>query len=184
MTINNLLIKDELFAPLSKLIKLEYNKLMNLILQIPMENRYKKIIDFSGGQVSVADLIAYQIGWGNLLIGWHQDGIKGKMPDMPGEGFTKWDYTGLAQHFYKKYQYDNGNEQIKQFHNVVQKIINIVENEYKNGNLDKTGKWAWCTLSSGKQWPLSKWITVNSSAPYKRASGLIRRYLKSKLKQV
>jgi hypothetical protein len=49
------------------------------------------------------------------------------------------------------------------------KIIAIMEMESCSGNLDRFGVWGWCTLKSGKQWPLKKWIVVNSLSPYKRA---------------
>lgn len=41
--------------------------------------------------------------------------------------------------------------------------------------LDQRGIWAWCTLASGKQWPLSKWIRVKTASPYKRAVQLIKK---------
>lgn len=160
---------------LSQSIHKEYNKFVGVIAAVPPQQRLLKVIDGTGGKVSVADIIAYQIGWGNLLINWYTTGLTGKKPIMPGEGFTKWDYSGIAQHFYKKYHYDGYHQQEQEFHNVVTNIVNIVETEYQFGNLDKIGVWDWCTLASGKQWPLSKWITVNTVAPYKRATALIKK---------
>ena len=56
---------------------------------------------------SVADLIAYQMGWGKWVIQWYEAGANGEKPQKPGEGFSVWDYTEIAKHFYEKYQYDN-----------------------------------------------------------------------------
>ncbi len=162
-------------APLSKSILKEYTKLVDALLSVPAQGR----IDFTGGKVSVMDIVAYQIGWGKLLISWYETGLHGEVAEMPGDGFTTWDYTGLARHFYSAYHFESFDKQLKVFHDVVQKILSIVEAEHKTGNLDKTGVWPWCALASGKEWPLSKWITVNTSSPYKRASSLIRRFLKS-----
>lgn len=174
-----LLISDTDFnAPLSKVIQKEYNKLISLIAQIPLKTRTLKLMQGTGGKVSIADIVAYQIGWGTSVLEWYKAGVKGKMPLMPGHGFAIWDYVGLARYFYKKYQYDNGYKQEKMLHNVVKQIIAVVENEFQNSNLEKIGVWPWCTLPSGKQWPLSKWITINSSSAYKRASALIRKFLK------
>lgn len=131
-------------------------------------------MDGTGGKVSVADLIAYQIGWGKLLISWCQAGVQGKNPEMPGNGFSTWDYAGLANHFYATYQFDSFAQQALEFYNVVTQIVALVEQEYISGNLDKLGVWSWCTLPSGKQWPLSKWVQVNTVAPYKRAALLIK----------
>ncbi len=159
---------------LSQDIRREYDRLVNGIAAIPLSLRTLKKIDGTGGKVSVADLIAYQIGWGKCLIRWYEAGIKGIMPDMPGEGFTKWNYVAIARHFQKKYQYDSADEQMALFHLVVLRILEIVATEDQTGNLDRLGVWPWCTLSSGKQWPLSKWIRVNTAAPYKRALSLIK----------
>lgn len=166
-------------APLSQSIHKEYNKLIDIISLIPQKQRTLKKTDSTGGLVSVVDIIAYQIGWGTLLIEWYETGLKNKMPDMPGEGFSSWDYTGLARHFYEKYHYDGGEKQNKQFYGVVKRILEIAEAEYLTSNLEKTGIWTWCTLQSGKPWPLSKWITVNTVAPYKRASSSLRKFLKT-----
>lgn len=154
---------------LSAIILKAYQKLVATVSRVPIQARTQKILAGTGGQVSVADLIAYQIGWGTLLIGWYEAGLKDEMPQMPGDGFTKWDYVGLARHFYAKYNRD----QERELEKVVKRIVEIVEAESKTGNLDKLGVWPWCTLPSGKQWPLKKWITVNTSSPYKRATSII-----------
>ncbi len=162
-------------SPLSKEIQDSYTKLTAAVAQVPAKYRKIKRLDGTGGKVNISDLIAYQIGWGRLLIHWYEQGLKGKISKMPGEGFTKWDYIGLAKHFYKKY---SGLGQKKQFHTIVEKILEIVEQEYRRGNLNKVGVWAWCTLSSGKQWPLSKWVRVNTASPYKKAEISVRNFLK------
>ncbi len=155
-------------------IKKEYDRLVNAAASIPTSSRHVKIIEGTGGKVSLTDLIAYQIGWGKCLIRWYESGIKEESPEMPGEGFLKWDYVAIAEHFYTKYRYDQI-EQEKVFQQVVSQIICIVENEYQNENLERLGVWQWCTLSSGKQWPLAKWIKVNTCSPYKRAYYAIRK---------
>jgi hypothetical protein len=156
-------------APLSKEIVAAYEKLRAVVQPLSREVRL-----IAGNAGSVADLIAYQIGWGTLLIGWYEAGIRGKVPIMPGEGFTKWDYAGLAEHFYQKYHIDAYVQQEKVLEEVVKRIVEIVEREYSMGNLDKLGIWQWCTLSSGKQWPLSKWVRVNTVSPYVRATRLVK----------
>jgi len=164
-------------APLSMLIQKEYNKLVKVIAQISYNSRTAKILEFTGGAVSVADILAYQIGWGKLLISWYKAGIENKILVMPGEGFSYWNYTGLAQLFYTKYQYDSAQQQEQEFYSTVQEIITLTEHEYKTGNLDKQGIWSWCRLASGKQWPLSKWIKINTAAPYIRACTVLKKLL-------
>ncbi len=167
----------KLEASLSKSILKEYEKLGEIISRIPPSFKDKKKIESPTGLISVADLIAYNIGWGTLLISWYEAGIKNQMPQMPGDDFTTWDYNAIATHFYKKYHFDGNQKQFDAFNSVIARIIEIVEQEFKNKNLEKIGVWQWCTLKSGKQWPLSKWVTVNTVAPYKRAHALIRKYV-------
>jgi hypothetical protein len=160
---------------LSQDIQREYNRMVKSITPISPSERTLKIIEGTGGKVGVTDVVAYQIGWGHCVIRWYEAGIQGKIPEMPGEGFSTWDYVGIARQFYQKYQYDSVEKQMAIFHQVVSRILEIVEEEDRKGNLDQLGIWLWCTLPSGKQWPLSKWVKINTSAPYKRATSLIKR---------
>jgi hypothetical protein len=165
-------------AILSQEIQKVYKVLTQLISQIPITQRNVACIEGNQGQISVSELIAYQIGWGRLLVGWYESGIQHKNPEMPGEGFSKWDYNSLAKHFYQKYHLDGSSKQLALFHETVERIISIVETEHRAGQLDKIGAWDWCTLKSGKQWPLSKWVRINTIAPYKKAAMFIRKLKK------
>ncbi len=156
-------------------IQRERDQLVKIIANISVADRTLKVIDGTGGKVSVADLIAYQIGWGKNLIRWYEKGVEGKKPDMPGDGFSKWDYVAIAKHFYQKYSYDTSGQQLNVFDQVVSRILEIVEIEQQANQLDQIGVWEWCNLSSGKQWPLSKWIQINTVSPYKRATQLIKK---------
>lgn len=172
-------INGRFYAPLSRLIQERYNALLHEALNVSEANRTEKTLNLSGHMVSVNEVIAYQIGWGKLLIGWYEAGINGSTPVMPGEGFITWDYKGLALHFYEKCCYSNVAEQHREFKSIVSRIIEIVEKEFETENLDKEAVWSWCTLKSGKQWPLGKWVQVNTAAPYKRACDLIKKFRNS-----
>jgi hypothetical protein len=164
-------------SSLSLEILREYSRLIKIVAPLPASFRLLKEIEGTGGKVSVADVIAYQIGWGKCLISWYEAGIKQEKPQMPGEGFSTWDYTTIALHFYQKYQYDHFQEQENVFYQVMLQILEIVELEHKTGRLNSVGIWAWCSLKSGKQWPLSKWVKINTSSPYKRAALMMKNFL-------
>ncbi len=53
-------------------IQRESARLIQLINNIPVSDRTQKAIEGTGGKVSVADLLAYQIGWGLNLIRWYE----------------------------------------------------------------------------------------------------------------
>lgn len=156
-------------------IQHEKDRLVKIIANTPVSKRTLKLIDGTGGKVSLTDLIAYQIGWANCLIRWYEHGIRGEIPEMPGDGFSNWNYVAIAKHFYQKYQYDASHQQMKVFDQVVSQLLEIVKIEQQTNQLDQIGIWAWCTLNSGKQWPLSKWIRINTASPYKRAVQLIKK---------
>lgn len=160
---------------LAATLRAAYTKLVTAVAQISAPQRTARTIDGTGGKVSVSDIIAYQIGWGRLLIEWYEAGLRGEIPQMPGEGFSFWDYRGLARHFYQTYHFDGHDEQDQAFQKVVDRVLDIIAIEGPKGNLDCVGVWAWCTLPSGKQWTLSKWITVNTISPYKRASAMVKK---------
>lgn len=166
-------------APLSQEIQHAYTQLMKCLKPLHPASRMLKEIEGTGGKVSANDLIAYQIGWGKCVIRWYETGVQGQIPIMPGEGFYKWDYAAIAQHFYQKYHYPDLFEQNQVFDQTVQQLLHIVEKEYQTGYLDQIGVWSWCTLQSGRQWPLSKWIKINSSSAYKRAAILVRKFSKT-----
>lgn len=157
-----------LTCPLSQEIEKEASKQLTLLKQLPKEKR---------NELWIAERIAYQIGWGQLLLYWYNTGIQGKNPEMPGDGFTKWNYKDIAEYFYKKYLYDQGPEQEKRFQAIISEVLAIVEKEYQTGNLDECGVWPWCTLPSGKDWPLSKWVRVNTISPWKATSTLLKKHL-------
>lgn len=163
-----------LSTPFSKEIAQEYERLKKIIDSVPFTKREQQLLDGTGGKISIADLIAYQIGWGKCVIRWYEAGLNGKIPEMPGDGFSKWCYVEIAQHFYKKYRYDAASKQISIFNEVVMRIIDIVDREERNENLDRLGVWPWCTLQSGKAWPLRKWVQINTVTPYKKANRLIK----------
>lgn len=156
-------------------IRRERDRLIKIVSSISPSARTLKQIDGTAGKVSVADIIAYQIGWGKCLIRWYEAGIREETPKMPVDGFTNWDYTAIAKCFYEKYSYDSLEQQLRVFEKVVSRILEIIQTECKTGNLERLGVWTWCKLKSGKQWPLSKWIKVNTVAPYKRAVQLIKK---------
>lgn len=159
---------------LKQAVQVAYDKLCGVLRELPPAVRQLRVMDTAGGKVSVADLVAYQIGWGKLLIGWYEAGMREEMPQMPGDGFDVWDYTAIARHFYSTYCHDGGEIQEREFAQVVARIVSIIAEADQEGTLNRLGVWPWCQLRSGKQWPLSKWIQVNTVAPYRRALTLIQ----------
>ena len=160
---------------LSQELKRAYDKLRDAIFALPVSVQSDRLIEGTSEKIHLRELIAYQIGWTEYLIQWYQDGINGKTPCMPSKEFPKWDYAAIAKDFYHLHLYDSMETQLNRLDRFVNLVIDIIERESAANRLDQLGVWPWCTLKSGKKWPLSKWIRVNTIAPYKRASQLLRK---------
>jgi hypothetical protein len=138
-------------------------------------NEYASRLQELEGQVSVCDILAYQIGWGKLLIGWEAAEKNGLKPAMPAEGY-QWNQLGvLARSFYQTYQNFSLMELKREFEKSVQHILQWIDamNEEEIWHLNQR-HW------TGNKWPIGKWIQVNTVAPYTSARRKIRVWKKSK----
>lgn len=125
------------------------------------------------GNISCCDIIAYQIGWTNLLIGWEQQESEGKMPEMPAKGF-KWNQLGeLSKFFYKQGSEKSLSRLRAEFKEVCQKLVDLI-NTLTDKELFEPHQRKW----TGEKWAMVKWIQINSIAPYSSARTKIRRWKK------
>lgn len=143
-------------------------KLDNEFNTIDLEIERTKEIE---GNISCCDLLAYQIGWGKLLLGWEEQEKSGKKPCMPATGF-KWNQLGeLAESFYNEYSEENLTQLRKDFkklnHSLVVWIESLTDQELFES---KQRIWA------GEKWAVVKWIQVNTIAPYCSARTKLRRW--------
>lgn len=147
-----------------------YSKLIKELATIPeQETRLPEI----EGEISACDLLAYQIGWGRLLLQWDKDELQGKPSQMPAPGF-KWNQLGLlAQSFYAHHCNSSLSQLHAEFAELAEQIRQfILDNE--ESTLFEQGKRNW----AGDKWPLVKWIQVNTIAPYQSARSKLRRWKK------
>lgn len=119
--------------------------------------------------MSVHNLVAYLVGWGELVLKWNDQIEKGQSVTYPEEGF-KWTELGqLAQKFYQDYEADSYPVLLKKLDKTVARILKLIEktdNEILYGN-------AWY-----KHYPMGRMIQLNTSSPYKNARKRIRKLLK------
>ncbi len=125
------------------------------------------------GNISCCDILAYQIGWASLLMGWDNSESKGKSPNMPAKGY-KWNQLGkLAESFYRNSSEKTLKQLRAEFKRVFNKLIKWVESFSETELLDlHQRQWA------GEKWAVVKWIQVNTIAPYRSARTKIRRWKK------
>lgn len=161
--------KDELL----KAIIDNYKKLTVELSSIPFDVTDKKELDGHSKYtlMSINDLVAYLVGWGQLVLKWNDKKSKGLDVDFPETGF-KWNELGqLAQKFYKDYENDDFetlNSKLEKTTNEIRKLIESKSNKdlYETAWYDK--------------WTLGKMIQLNTSSPFKNAKDRIKKWKKVK----
>ncbi|MGB0377080.1 MAG: ClbS/DfsB family four-helix bundle protein [Flavobacteriaceae bacterium] len=154
-------------------IKFTYQKLQIELTSIPEKLTKSKDLEghAKGTKMSVCNLVAYLIGWGNLVLKWYKIKKQGKEPDFPETGY-KWNELGkLAQKFYADYQHDDFQTLLKKCDKVVKDILKLIE-EKDNTSLYES-------LWYGK-YTMGRMIQFNTSSPYKNAYTRIRKWKKEK----
>ncbi len=161
--------KDELL----KAIVDNYKKLTVELSGIPINLTEKKELDGHSKNtlMSINDLLAYLVGWGQLVLKWNDKKSKGLKVDFPETGF-KWNELGqLAQKFYKDFEKDDFERLNEKLNKTTSEIIKLVESK-TNKELYET---AWYD-----KWTLGKMIQLNTSSPFKNAKDRIRKWKKMK----
>lgn len=158
--------KQELLEALD----ISYHPLRSELLSLePVLSRKKRLPEHQ----FVYNLVAYQIGWGRLLLGWYQTGLNGQIPELPAKGF-KWNQLGdLTQHLYSQYSSNSYKKLLDQFDQVYREVHQLVKTASEK-ELYTLEVHAW----TGNKWPLGRWINVNTSSPYKSALSKLRKWKK------
>ncbi len=158
---------------LVKAITENYNKFKSEISEIPIVLTEEKELDGHSKNtfMSINNLIAYLIGWGQLVLKWNLRKEKGLEVDFPETGF-KWNQLGLlAQKFYNDYENENFETLINKLDSTTSEILKLIE--------EKTNKELYETCWYDK-WTLGKMIQLNTSSPFKNAKDRIRKWKKKK----
>jgi hypothetical protein len=122
-----------------------------------------------------AEIIAYQLGWMHLVMGWERDELAGKPVQMPAEGY-KWNQLGgLYQAFYAQYSHCSLQELRLLFRELEQQWLAWIEGLTEE-ELFVQGKRRW--TGSKENWPMARWIHINSAAPFKTFRSKIRKWKK------
>jgi hypothetical protein len=122
------------------------------------------------------EIVAYQIGWMKLLLGWDLDEQNGKEVITPSPGY-KWNQLGgLYQNFYDQYQDQPLSQLTSLFVACVDDLTLWLEG-LSDEELFLPGgrKWASSTPSN---WPVWKWVHINTVAPFKSFRSKIRKWKK------
>jgi len=152
-------------------IESSYFKLKTDLNSIPNDLTKKKELDghAKGTEMSISDLVAYLIGWSELVLKWNQKKDNGQNVDFPETGY-KWNELGkLAQKFYSDYENLDYKSLLEKLENNVEQILNLIKVTENDDLYEKPwyGKW-----TKGKM------IQLNTSSPYKNARSRVRKWKK------
>jgi len=161
--------KKELIDEISKQAKLFIDEFSD----IPETDR-NELID--GVDRTPAQMIVYQLGWMNLILYWEQLEQQG-IPVVTPHPTYKWNNLGgLYESFYKQYEEYSLQELGDLFQRLERQIIQLIEN-FTNDELFQSGGRKWSS-STPSNWPIWKYIHINTVAPFKSFRTKIRKWKK------
>lgn len=165
----------------------EYQNKQELILEI--SNRGKLFIEefngidekdkdrlIDGVDRTPAQIIAYQLGWLNLILDWDKQEQQGHIVITPTTGYKWNNLGGLYEAFYKQHEGYTLKELCTMFIKAEQQIIELI-NSYTDVELFQQGGRKWSS-STASNWPIWKWIHINTVAPFKSFRTKIRKWKK------
>lgn len=160
--------KAELLDAISK----TFGNLMSDLERVPPELARTASMEghAAGTMMSPADLVAYLLGWNELVLQWLDRDDRGEVVEFPETGF-KWNQLGLlAQKFYGDYQCLDWQKLLLR---LAATNLRLVETISSRPNDELYGR-PWY----GK-WTKGRMIQFNTSSPYVNARARIRKRLKA-----
>lgn len=149
-----------------------YQKLAVDLASVPSELAREATLEghAKGTQMSVADLVAYLIGWNTLVLKWCDGRAKGLPVDFPETGY-KWNELGrLAQTFYADHADAAYTDLLRQLAGVHARLVRLVEQ-------------ATDAALYGAPWyekyTQGRMIQLNTSSPYANARSRLRKWKKA-----
>lgn len=161
--------KQELLNEISNCAKLFIHEFSDVL-----EEDKNKLIE--GADRTPAQMIAYQLGWINLLLDWEKQEQQGITVITPHADYKWNNLGGLYESFYKQYEAYSLQELSGMFAEAEHKIIELVES-YTDTELFQSGGRKWAS-STPANWAIWKWIHTNTVAPFKSFRSKIRKWKK------
>lgn len=149
-----------------------YQKLAVDLASVPPDRAREATLEghAKGTQMSVADLVAYLIGWNTLVLKWCDGKAKGLPVDFPETGY-KWNELGrLAQTFYADHAGVAYADLLRQLAEVHARLVCLVEQETDAALYG--APWY-------EKYTQGRMIQLNTSSPYANARSRLRKWKKA-----
>lgn len=158
--------KEELLDELNKRAKLFINEFQEV-------QEEEKDIFVEGVDRTPVQIISYQLGWLRLVKSWDEDELSGKEVFMPTKEYKWNNLGGLYRDFYKQYEDYSLEELIEEFDFLID-MYNKWIGELSEKELFQQGYRKW--TGDKPNWPMARWIHINSVAPFKTFRSRIRKW--------
>lgn len=163
--------KQELIAAINS----TYAKLAQELARVPPALARAPVLEgqVKGTRMSVCDLLAYLVGWNELVLHWHAQLRDGKRMDeiaFPAEGFT-WNALGkLAQRFYADYAELGMDDLLQRLEQAKNQLLALVD---AHDDAQLYGR-PWYT-----HYTMGRMIQFNTASPYANAHMRLRAWRKT-----
>lgn len=160
--------KAELLAAIDQ----TFDKLMVDLARTPLERIDETLLQghAAGTLMSPADLVAYLIGWNELVLKWLDRDDRGQPVDFPETGF-KWNQLGLlAGKFYTDYRALDWPQRLERLTLAKARLAETIS---ARSDTELYGR-PWYD-----KWTKGRMIQFNTSSPYANARDRIRKWLKA-----
>ena len=160
--------KAELLAAITK----TFNRLLDDLNEVPPDRARETTMSghMRETHMSPSDLVAYLIGWNELVLKWLDRDDRNEPVEYPEVGF-KWNQLGLlAQKFYADY---NGLD----WHELLARLADV-ETRLTASITARSDAELYGSAWYGK-WTKGRMIQFNSSSPYANARTRVRAWLKA-----
>ena len=161
--------KEELILEISKRAKLFIDE-----FKVIDESDRNLLLD--GENRTPNQMLAYQIGWMKLILSFEKQEKAGLTVITPSPDYKWNELSSLYESFYKEFEEDSLKDLSAIFINTLQDII-ILINTYTDEDLFEQNKRKWAS-STPSNWTVSKWIHINTVAPFKSFRTKIRKWKK------
>ena len=161
--------KQELIDEISNRAKLFIDEFSNI-----SEADKDKLVD--GVDRTPAQMIAYQLGWINLILDWENQEQQGIRVITPHPDYKWNNLGGLYQGFYTQYENYKLQELFGEFEQAKQNIKSLVDS-YTDIELFQPSSRNWAS-STPANWAIWKWIHINTIAPFTSFRTKIRKWKK------
>jgi len=152
-----------------------YAKLAQELARVPPALARDPVLEgqVKGTRMSVCDLLAYLVGWNELVLHWHaqlRDGKRIEDIAFPAEGFT-WNALGkLAQRFYADYAELSMDDLLQRLEQAKDQLLALVD---AHDDAQLYGQ-PWYT-----HYTMGRMIQFNTASPYANACTRLRAWRKS-----